>query len=162
MSSPTLERGAPAALHRAPRLARSRRSEPSRSSSPPRHRLDKHGTVLDASIVHQPLFLLPNGSHWRTADVASLAQRFALLAGLDGSSAGARSFRIKLASDLHATMGSAGERLLKERGRWHSDVFHIYSRTTARSQLEASAALGRAAGVTLEGLGSGYIQPARR
>ena len=99
---------------------------------------------------------------WRSSDVAALAKRFAGLAGIDPATAGGKSFRIKSATDLLASLPYEEARLLlHNRGRWWSDIEEIYARITAGKQLAASAALGQDVGATLEGLGLGYVQPSR-
>ena len=65
-------------------------------------------------------------------------------------------------TDLLSSLPHAEARsLLEGRGRWHTDIYEIYARITASQQLRASAALGQDVGVTLEGLGLGYVQPGR-
>eukprot|EP00965_Chrysotila_dentata_P104826 3461987-Pleurochrysis_carterae.AAC.1 len=47
-------------------------------------------------------------------------------------------------------MGDGGRALIKQRGRWQSDVASVYQRAIVDAQLEASAGIGDAAGVELE------------
>ena len=52
------------------------------------------------------------------------------------------------------------ERIIKQRGRWESDIHQIYQRALASEHLGASVALGDAAGRELEALCAGWAQPA--
>ena len=93
--------------------------------------------------------------------MAALAKRYAaLVPGLDPAYAGAKSFRIKSATDLLARFGLASREYLKRRGRWSSDIFFIYARVTWAEMLLVSSALGGSHGATVEQPG-GFIQPGR-
>jgi len=110
-----------------------------------------------------PLFVRPDGSWWETPHVCALAQKWGGLLGYNKSEIGGKSFRIRGATDIAAEMGcEGGARVVQERGRWHSDVSHIYSRTQAQVQLDASARMANAAGGSLESLIPGWTQPAWR
>ena len=50
--------------------------------------------------------------------------------------------------------------LIRERGRWASDVALIYQRALARGHLSGSARVGDAVGLDLESLCAGWVQPA--
>ena len=100
-------------------------------------------------------------NEWRTSDTNKLAQDMAASLGLDVSEFGGKSFRIAGATDLAAAFGVAkAELLIKQRGRWQSDVQHVYERALAEEHLGASAAIGEAAGRELEALCPGWAQPA--
>ena len=76
---------------------------------------------------------------------------------------GGKSFRIRGATDIAAEMGQEnGSKVVQQRGRWFSDVSHIYSRAQAQVQLDASARMANAEGGSLESLVPGWTQPAWR
>ena len=53
------------------------------------------------------------------------------------------------------------KRLIKDRGRWESDIGAIYSRPLVAPQLAASASISNATGVGFEDIFDGFAQPAR-
>ena len=113
----------------------------------------------------RPLFSRPprrgQPEAWRTADTNKLAKDMAATLGLPEADFGAKSFRIAGATDLAAVFGiEKAERIIKQRGRWQSDVQRIYERALATEHLNASAAIGAAAGRELEALCPGWVQPA--
>eukprot|EP00965_Chrysotila_dentata_P086105 2840930-Pleurochrysis_carterae.AAC.1 len=55
-----------------------------------------------------------------------------------------------------------GRALIKQRGRWQSDVASVYQRAIVDKQLRASAKMGEASGVELEAIAAGWAQPALR
>ena len=111
----------------------------------------------------EPLFVRPDGSHWTTEHVRSLARRWAAVLGIPPEHVGGKSFRIRGATDLQAQLGAEqGARVVRERGRWFSDVSYIYARASAKTQLDASATMADAAGGALEALIPGWTQPAHR
>eukprot|EP00965_Chrysotila_dentata_P062647 2075928-Pleurochrysis_carterae.AAC.1 len=59
-------------------------------------------------------------------------------------------------------MGEDGRALIKQRGRWQSDVASVYQRAIVDKQLRASAEMGEASGVELEAIAAGWAQPALR
>ena len=73
-----------------------------------------------------------------------------------------KSFRIKGASDLYDAHGADGERIIIERGRWWSDVFHIYARAWLRRHLHASATMADGESMAIERDVQGWTQPAWR
>ena len=50
--------------------------------------------------------------------------------------------------------------MIKQRGRWASDITTLYQRALATEHLGASAAVGDARGEELEALIQGWSQPA--
>ena len=73
------------------------------------------------------------------------------------------SWRIGCATDLVVAMGhDAAGRVTQRRGRWASDIFHIYQRSDVSEQLHASSALMDTESLTLESLLPQWVQPARR
>ena len=61
---------------------------------------------------------------------------------------------------LDDALGGSAERVIKERGRWASDIAFIYQRALVATHLDASAAVGRARGRDIEALCQGWVQPA--
>ena len=108
-----------------------------------------------------PLFTGHNGRPWRTTDSRLLAREFAERLRLNPEDFGAKSFRIGGATDYRAAFGAVqAERLIRQRGRWWSDIHQLYERALAEEHLTASAAVGSARGAELEALCEGWAQPA--
>ena len=62
---------------------------------------------------------------------------------------------------MAAAFGLAkAERLIRQRGRWKSDVQRLYEGALVEEHLGASAELGDATGRELEALCHGWAQPA--
>ena len=81
--------------------------------------------------------------------------------GLDPADFGGKSFRIGGATDWRAVLGeSKAERIIRQRGRWDSDIHKIYERALAHEHLSGSAAVGGASGAELEALCAGWAHPA--
>ena len=99
------------------------------------------------------------GEAYETRDVTAIVREVAAAAGDDPSQFGAHSARIGGATDFRDLLGpEAGKRVLKVRGRWKSDIFHIYTRAAVEESLEASAGV---AGVTtrdIESIFAGYTE----
>ena len=73
------------------------------------------------------------------------------------------SWRIGIATDLVVQLGhEEAARVTKRRGRWFSEIFHIYQRSDVVEQLQSSAGLMDVTSVTLESLLPRWVQPARR
>ena len=107
-----------------------------------------------------PLFVGPKGAPWCTSDTRRLARRIAARLELDEELFGAKSFRIGGATDYRAIYGpEAAERVIKQRGRWWSDIHALYQRSLATEHLQGSAAIGDARGAELEALCKGWSQP---
>ena len=65
------------------------------------------------------------------------------------------------ATDWSAVLGeSKAERIIRQRGRWDSDIHKIYERAVAAEHLSGSALVGSASGAELEALCAGWVQPA--
>ena len=96
-----------------------------------------------------------------TSTIREDARAIANAAGLDASEVGSTSFRIGGAEDHYDVLGPGSERIIRERGRWHTDIHEIYQRCSATAHLSISAALGDASGISLEALGDGWAQPGR-
>ena len=113
----------------------------------------------------QPLFALPPATGddlpVNTAFVRDTVRQACDLLGLPRGLYGGSSLRIGGATDLYDLLGIAGMRLIKERGRWQSDVAHIYSRASATAHAQMSTEVIDAEGVDLEAFaGSWWVQPA--
>ena len=107
-----------------------------------------------------PLFVGPKGKPWCTTDTRRLARRIAAWLDLDEDLYGGKAFRIGGATDYRAIYGpDAAERIIRQRGRWWSDIHTLYQRALAAAHLEGSAALGDAKGAELEALCKGWAQP---
>ena len=123
---------------------------------------------LDAAHVPEelraftPLFVVEPGVAVCTSDMRADARAIAEAAGLDPKEVGSTSFRIGGAEDYYDVLGPESATIITERGRWDSDISVIYKRCTATPHLAASAAIGDAAGISLEALGDGWANPGRR
>ena len=108
-----------------------------------------------------PVFAHASGVAFDTGDMRRIAQGMADACGEDAERFGGKSFRVGGATDLRAALGAAeGMAVIKQRGRWSSDVAEIYQRALLLDQLDGSAAMGGASGADLEGLLDGWSQPA--
>ena len=112
-----------------------------------------------------PLFTAVGGGSmcaWTTDDSRWLARKYGLMAGIDNADIGGKAFRIGGATDMRDAMGDASVHLIKQRGRWASDVAQVYQRALVRSHLDASVRMSsdRAASRDMEELVKGWAQPA--
>ena len=87
-------------------------------------------------------------------------RRFATELGLDPSEFGGKSFRIGGTTDWRDVFQADAERVIKQRGRWHTDIALLYQRAIAHTQLTGSVAAGDATHADLETLCRGWVQPA--
>ena len=86
----------------------------------------------------------------------------ALAIGEDPTDFEGYSLRIAAASDICDKYGEErGSHIVTRRGRWNTDISHIYRRNTATDQLEASASMVDARGLDMEALLPGWSQPTR-
>ena len=111
-------------------------------------------------LAATPFFIGRRGAAWDTNDTRSLAQRMGGWLGIPPSELGGKSFRIGGATDWRDIFGADAERIIKQRGRWMSDVALLYQRALAETHLRGSAAVGDAASADLESLCWGWAQPA--
>ena len=108
-----------------------------------------------------PLFVKAQGGEWKSADSRALVRRMAAALELDPADFGGKSFRVGGATDWRAVLGeSKAERIIRQRGRWDSDIHKIYERALATEHLSGSALVGGASGAELEALCAGWAQPA--
>ena len=110
-----------------------------------------------------PFFTDASGTVMDTTYVRNLARRLARLGGMpeaDVADVGGKAFRIGGATDLRYECGEQGAPLVKQRGRWDSDVAAVYMRPLLGMQLSAAAAVGSVRGAGLEELCAGFAQRA--
>ena len=97
---------------------------------------------------------------WDTRDTRELAKEQATALGLDPSEFGAKAYRIGGAIDWKDVFGEHAEKVITERGRWHSDIGAIYARALVGTHLRGSAAVGDSVAADLESMCTGWAQPA--
>ena len=107
-----------------------------------------------------PLFAGARGGVWDTRDTRELAKEQATALGLDPSEFGAKAYRIGGAIDWKDVFGEHAEKVITERGRWHSDIGAIYARALVGTHLRGSAAVGDSVAADLESMCAGWAQPA--
>ena len=107
-----------------------------------------------------PFFTQPDGSAFTTSYVRALCQRVAAMAGIAPAEVGAKCLRIGGSIDWREILGDhEGTRIIKQRGRWASDIGAIYQRPLLRSHLLPSMNLGFDSGVDLERICADYAMP---
>lgn len=108
-----------------------------------------------------PLFARMDGSVLRTDDVKGFIRQAATCLQLPAEEFDARALRIGGATDILHCYGPVGaEGIIRDKGRWQSDIGDIYSRVSATNMLEASAIMTQSAGVDIEAFRHGYTMPA--
>lgn len=90
------------------------------------------------------------------------ARMIARLTGMTEMEVGGTSFRIGGAEDTYDLFGVEGEAVIRERGRWHSDIHQLYQRCSAARHMHVSTQIGNSTGASLEALGEGWANPGRR
>ncbi len=110
--------------------------------------------------AHAPLFVNEDGDALSTQDVKGIGRRMATLAGLGEGAVNAKLWRVGGATDLRDTMGMAGAAVIKERGRWSSDIAFIYARALVGQQMDAAAGMADAGDEEVEAMVAGWVQPA--
>ena len=118
------------------------------------------GRTRDPRLAARPFFVGRRGGAWDTNDTRDLARRLASALGLAPAEFGGKSFRIGGATDWRDVFGADAERIISQRGRWHSDIARLYQRALAETHLRGSALAGDAAHADLESLCRGWAQPA--
>ena len=110
--------------------------------------------------ANAPLFLTESGEEYTTQRVRELGGRMAEAAGMPEGSVGGKLWRIGGATDAREVMGDDSQRIIKQRGRWGSDVSGVYQRALTRDMLDASVAVANAASRDMEEMVRGWTQPA--
>lgn len=110
-----------------------------------------------------PLFARRDGTVITSKDVDRFAHDAFSALGIEPDETGGVAFRIGGATDVRQKEGiEAGKELLKERGRWASDIGWIYQRGDVGAQLGLSIRMTEGGGVATETLLPGWSQPALR
>ena len=126
-----------------------------------RHRMAVVPPHLHAT---SPLFVGPDGVTAVDTDLMhDVVYDIAMVLGMDAKEFNASALRRGGATDLRDRLGSAaGKQLIKQRGRWETDMDEIYSRASVAEHVAASTALSSAhATLTLEQVVPDWVQPAR-
>ena len=117
--------------------------------------------VPTAARATTAFFTTDKGKIYTTKTVREIARQIARGLGNDEADFSGKSFRIGGASDIRESHGDeGGKRALLERGRWASDIGHIYSRMSVSSELAISRGMTFATGEDVERR-FGWVQPAR-
>jgi hypothetical protein len=114
---------------------------------------------VEGPLAEQPFFTAVDGTVWDTGDTRQLAQKMGERLGIPAEELGGSAFRIGGATDWREVFGADAERIIKQRGRWHSDIGAIYQRALAEAHLRGSAAVGSTCGADLESMCRGWVQP---
>lgn len=108
-----------------------------------------------------PLFLNERGEVWRTCDSRQLAEEMGSALGIPAVELGGKCWRIGGATDLRKALGDGSQHLIRQRGRWASDVAAVYQRALVDSHLHMSAAIGSVEPARdMEEMFKGWAQPA--
>ena len=108
-----------------------------------------------------PLFRDDEGAGVRSKTVRLDCRAVAVAAGLSPAEFGASSLRIGGAEDIYDVFEEAADSVIKERGRWWTDIHLIYQRASASRHMRVSAAMGEARGISLEAFAEGWAMPGR-
>ena len=92
------------------------------------------------------------------AILATWVKEAAVAAGVDPTHRGARALRMGGGTDMYDLYGPAGERYIRERGRWGSDVAQIYQRVSAAAHGAISREMGSSTGADLQSMLAGWSQ----
>ena len=115
-----------------------------------------------AACDSEPLFTWPDGRVWTTADGTDLVRDLCVAIGEPANEFTGYSPRIGGASDLVEVLGPDRAAVVtKQRGRWRTDIHHVYERNSAADQLDASVLMFDASGRSLEIQLPGWNQPTR-
>jgi hypothetical protein len=123
------------------------------------------GSVLASTHATTMFFRWPEvgipAAAWRPVfsnDVGRWGREVAVGAAIDPVGIGDRCLRMGGASDMYDLYGPAGERLIRERGRWGTDIAQIYQRVLATKHGLISRAIGDADGDDLQSMLRGWSQ----
>ena len=108
-----------------------------------------------------PLFRDDEGDGVRAKTVRLDCRAVAVAAGLSPTEFGASSLRVGGAEDIYDVFEEAADSVIKERGRWWTDIHLIYQRASASRHMRVSAAMGEATGISLEAFAEGWAMPGR-
>ena len=108
-----------------------------------------------------PFFTGPTGKAWTTSDSHNLARKLASNLGFNPLEFGGKFAQVGGATDMREMLGDASHQIIKQRGRWDSDITAVYQRALVSSMLEASVKIG-GMGLSrdMEELEAGWSQPA--
>ena len=81
-----------------------------------------------------------------------------MAAGIPAEEVGAKSFRVGGATDWRDCLGDASAAVVRQRGRWESDVALVYQRPLLSSHLAASMRVRPGGSADLESLRGGFAQ----
>ena len=109
------------------------------------------------------VFEMPNGKPPTSGDVLKANREIAAACGLNPLDVGSNTGRISGAEEIYdaclcqqgvtaAVAAEQGTRLIKERGRWDSDIAFVYARPSVAAHLAMSATMGDHARVDIETL----------
>ena len=131
--------------------------------------------VRKAELVSQghnpsehPLFVGPTGEAVTSSEVSSWVDQDVTSLGLNAADYRGNAWRIGAATDLLGAPGNdqgpeitveAATAIIKQRGRWWSDIYQIYSRWSVTMHATASRAITAARGIDMETLIPGFVQP---
>ena len=105
------------------------------------------------------LFVGASGKPWDTADSKSVARSISSACGENPDEFGASSMRSGGGTDLREVLGDGSMSIVKQRGRWASDIAEIYQRALLLAQLDGSGAMASATGADMEAVCAGWSQP---
>ena len=98
---------------------------------------------------------------YNTSYASKVFKSIARAAGVDEDEVGAKAGRIGGAIDWRQQLGEDGaSRVMKERGRWSSDVSEVYQRPLLTSHLAPSMLIGTGNGASIEDVCAGFAQAA--
>ena len=123
---------------------------------------ERAAVASGAPALEAPFFTTAVGLAISTTGVRALVRRLAVMAGLDPADFGAKSLRVGGATDWRDCLGDPSAHIVKQRGRWCSDVAHIYQRPLLSSHLAASMWVRPGGSADLEALCGGFAQAATR
>ena len=108
-----------------------------------------------------PLFRDDLGEAVRSQVVRVDCRAAAVAAGFSPEEFGASSLRIGGAEDIYDRYGERADAVIRERGRWWTDIHTIYQRASLSRHLAVSAEMGESCGLSLEAFADGWAMPGR-
>ena len=117
--------------------------------------------AFDAPDMDEPFFTQPGNMIYNTSYAAKVFKSIARAAGLNDEEVGGKAGRIGGSIDWRQQLGEDGaSRVMKQRGRWHSDVSEVYQRPLLTSHLAPSMMIGSNHGASIEDLCADFAQSA--